>query len=103
MWEAARNDPARKGLFLFLSFSGRQDAVSEWQPIETAPKVGTIIVAGPGWMATSSTPPSSGLFWTTHPPLSGQRPYDLTSGMSQWPTHWMPLPAPPSVGKGGTR
>lgn len=59
-------------------------AVSEWLPIETAPKDGTAIIAG----------------------AYGHRPV-MVSWREQWrypftmrrltypPTHWMPIPPPP--------
>lgn len=75
--------------------------MSQWQPIETAPKDGTaMLVYGPGllrehnahcavvrWQTTEhSTIP----WWTINDGKFG--PYDLR-GPS--PTHWMPLPEPP--------
>jgi hypothetical protein len=76
--------------------------MAEWQAIETAPKDGTaILVYGPGllreidgncavarWLVRefSAIP-----WWTVSDGKFG--PYDLR-GPS--PTHWMPLPPPPS-------
>ena len=62
--------------------------MSEWQPIETAPKDGRLILA-----ATPRATDFSGFFvvyW------SGPDENWLYS-VGRWikPTHWMPLPAPP--------
>jgi len=68
---------------------------SEWQPISTAPKDGTYILAFPSlreiplvlvWERDLGP-----AFWRV--PLSGQEtPYE--------PTHWMPIPTPPTNPKG---
>lgn len=63
--------------------------MGEWQPIETAPKDGEILVAWPSGMVRSAHRDkhwSGGPCWST----SG----GLYFGSLQ-PTHWMPLPAPP--------
>jgi uncharacterized protein DUF551 len=80
--------------------------MSEWQPIETAPKDGTaILVYGPEllretngncavvrWDASGyATEQSSIKWWVVSDGKFG--PYDLR-GPS--PTHWMPLPDPPA-------
>jgi hypothetical protein len=70
--------------------------MSEWRPIETAPKDGTEIILGGmdfgppvrtgHWGATSYDRSIKGYRrgWTAH---------GLPCGLD--PTHWMPLPAPP--------
>ena len=82
--------------------------MGEWQTIETAPKDGTHILVFPAllayplvvsWERPARTPPmmlarfgdteSSPGFWRVA--MSQARvPYE--------PTHWMPLPSPPSAG-----
>lgn len=69
--------------------------MSEWQPIETAPKDGTdILLSGPhsnhGWVIKSAR------FWIGSWWSNGNR------GIGPDPSHWMPLPAPPAVAKEGT-
>lgn len=74
--------------------------MSEWQPIETAPRDGTYILLG--W---SVNPTKDGEF----PKMSVGKSIDRDSGWwltAGWasstvqmaPTHWMPLPPPPSEG-----
>lgn len=66
----------------------RSDVMTDWQPIETAPKDGTRVltakVGGPVGMS----------FWLT----SSEKWWDGLSGHSRNspPTHWMPLPHPPA-------
>lgn len=67
----------------------------KWQPIETAPKDGTHIIA---WRATAKPPHCESMYFV---------PYDEDgNGLWHWvqdgdspsenfPTHWMPLPPPP--------
>jgi len=69
-----------------------------WQPIETAPRDGTRILAWDGvdqWIVhwqdcsgVSELAPSMG--WATHYDC-GCMAYD-----QEFPTHWMPLPPPPA-------
>jgi hypothetical protein len=62
--------------------------MSDWQPIETAPKDGTrVLIAHTNvWMAVAWFWPCN-MHWTE----------DTASGMKlNDPTHWMPLPDPPS-------
>lgn len=78
--------------------AGSLPALAGWQPIETAPKDGTVILACDEW---------GGMFvvkWTACGP-KGQ--WDLTEvgsyATDAWPssdpTHWMPLPPPPVQGE----
>lgn len=67
--------------------------MTEWQPIETAPKDADIQLGGPGWVRHG--------YWDKYEKVHGA----WTSGrVSSWgyeevelldPTHWMPLPEPP--------
>ena len=75
---------------------------SGWMPIETAPKDGTLIVLGS----------RNGVWIGKYLPLygSGYRPDNPWSSMLlnhdhmaeryTWPTHWMPLPPPPTTPAG---
>ena len=81
--------------------------MSEWQPIETAPKDGTRILVSFGtmgvWLVSWDTPE----WWGSHDDGSGiwctddnkHGPYALrgyNDDGPRAPTHWMPLPAPPT-------
>jgi hypothetical protein len=76
--------------------------MSEWQPIETAPKDGTVIDVWLGdasasdrqFYCTGETRRAPGWAWVVdkwRPVLAEGR---VLSTFVQ-PTHWMPLPAPP--------
>ena len=59
--------------------------MSQWQPIETAPKDGTLICGA--WMYGSRWE-TRALYWNGH---------DWECPTGDWyydPTHWMPLPPP---------
>ena len=60
----------------------------EWQPIETAPKDGTAILAWDG-ICIECIKFRGGLWVTT---WEHDEEYSELGG----PTHWMPLPAPPA-------
>lgn len=85
-----------------------KETVSDWQPIETAPRDGTDILGysteedddlnpqiikwkDGGWVIS----------WD-HTHMTGMKYYNLPDGRiiytghGQLPTHWMPLPEPPS-------
>jgi hypothetical protein len=78
--------------------------MSEWQPIETAPKDGTDIIA---MYIHISTQIVHAAFWMScvegldDPEDEGWWTYDWSevsrTKMTGWmtPTHWMPLPEPP--------
>jgi hypothetical protein len=67
--------------------------MSEWQPIETAPKDGTeLLLYGP-FVPTGGTYMDIGR-WTDY----ADGFWDWSADDSQ-PTHWMPLPSPPSYGQ----
>lgn len=60
--------------------------MNEWQPIETAPKGGYIVVAVP-W----------GSKWSFHQVHNEYDDWiDVSSDKIVSPTHWMPLPNPPT-------
>lgn len=75
--------------------------MSEWQPIETAPKDGTRIIMTNGawvdfgWFSHSVWlgPRAAKGAWVGDDPRDGRGALD---GIHE-PTHWMPLPAPPST------
>lgn len=75
--------------------------MSEWQPIETAPKDGTLFLAA---LVFDSDGQDGGLMiirwrddwraWTTHP-VSLRLSDTGDEDDDRSPTHWMPLPEPP--------
>ena len=65
------------------------EARTAWQPIETAPRDGTLVLAWhPWWMRADAVRCGRSGVWTAdgHPVCE--------------PTHWMPLPAAPEAGHG---
>ena len=71
----------------------------EWQPIETAPKDGTrlILLRGKGVVCG---------YWNDDKYIQKSQPYwshdqeriwGVRDAKTNQPTHWMPLPAPPSA------
>ena len=84
--------------------------MSEWQPIETAPKDGTRILLGGRWLPFDINPGGgwfAGVFsWTT---ISGNPDADDYFWLGDGPsdashynvdfTHWHPLPPPPKDSK----
>jgi hypothetical protein len=66
--------------------------MTEWQPIETAPKDGSLILS---W----DNPYMIVVSWDTDPRDEGGQCWKINySGDWMTPTHWMPLPAPPKKG-----
>lgn len=65
------------------------EGMSEWQPIETAPKDGTEIIA-----CQSGTPEVGLILWDADE-ACWLEPADEWSGPNWLPTHWMPLPPSP--------
>lgn len=63
--------------------------MTEWQPIETAPNGVSILVAYNDGSVDFIEDDDNDYEWK---PYKGQKP---TSGVSI-PTHWMPLPEPPT-------
>ena len=73
--------------------SANQGAFSQWQPISTAPTDGTPVrVTGPDPMHGSYTGPArlERGYWRK---MHRQGFLNMTA----YPTHWMPLPAPPAT------
>lgn len=68
----------------------------EWQPIETAPKIGR-------HLATMKNGTVSVIVWldADHPDADEAGWYEHWHFDPVVPTHWMPIPAPPKVGAGG--
>lgn len=73
--------------------------MSEWQPIETAPKDGL----GFGPMLLCGHVDSRWIRFGRWDPMGRRWLYSGTNERSQWsmkegdaPTHWMPLPSPPT-------
>jgi predicted DNA-binding transcriptional regulator YafY len=78
--------------------------VSEWQPIETCPENETVLVYCEAW--DEERDPVRQCVISR---MAGERLWDFTGGFDHWfdrdlmedgengiPTHWMPMPAPPS-------
>ena len=69
--------------------------MSEWQDISTAPKDGTeILVAGPAWDDLSKGFFQTVAMWIDHAWFQEQTDYPDAAVYD--PTHWQPLPEPPS-------
>ena len=66
-----------------------------WQPIETAPKDGTHIIA----FRPGNTPHIEGMYWAVYEDTdragAWHWSYDGDAPRENPPTHWMPLPEPP--------
>jgi len=63
-----------------------------WQPIETAPKDGTVVL---GWSGVWSVGMPETVLWLDRAERSGWFTYAGHHRFMNQPTHWMPLPAPP--------
>lgn len=65
--------------------------MSEWQPIETAPRDGTLIIyGGEGWVTVGRWHLDEEQWWELN-----NDPTDAWGGADN-PTAWMPLPTPPN-------
>lgn len=70
-----------------------REANSGWRPIETAPKDGTVIWSvEPGEYSGLSVPHQHMMMWDR-----SRGWIDVCEGLVSLPTHWMPLPAPPTA------
>lgn len=68
--------------------------MSEWQPIETAPRKGNFLIAyGDGTVVCGHYLDNSHTRW----PFEGVRPLHGAEPVGVRMTHWMPLPTPPSI------
>lgn len=66
--------------------------MSEWQPIETAPKDGTMILAHVPWL-----PYATPLFWASYAGDWRSPATEVAPGAASWaPTAWFPMPELPS-------
>lgn len=66
--------------------------MSEWKPIETAPKDGTRVLLGradEGWTTVGSFDDERDEWWESN------TNWDDFNGAPIYPTHWQPLPEPP--------
>ena len=75
--------------------------MSEWRPIETAPKDGTWFLAtNKAWSIGSiGSPPSCWMLCRWDGTEWEAGPERITTLNGKWiedPTHWMPLPEPPA-------
>jgi len=72
-----------------LQSESTQAQPSQWRPIETAPKDGRGILGfvWPEWI--------EGFFWNGHE-WSFLSDGDIPNNAEHQPTHWMPLPEPPT-------
>lgn len=67
----------------------------DWQPIETAPMDGTVVLVYAdehevGWIGSAEYSLRYGC-WDAIPAVAGEIYYSVN------PTHWQPLPSPPSA------
>ena len=71
----------------------RQLAAYKWQPIDTAPKDGAMFIAYQNGSVYECR-------WVEYPPdldHQGSAGFlDMTNDGIEYPTHWMPLPEPPT-------
>ena len=69
---------------------------SKWKPIETAPRDGTVILAT--WIVNKRRGK-----WTVQPVIFScgvwLHAWDEDADLPLGPTHWMPLPEPPTKGE----
>ena len=84
-----------------LNQAEEQQRKMKWQPIETAPKDGSCVLVFPGiWNNT----PCSIARWDDNKYANNPRPFwrrldamgSVSRSLYNPPTHWMPLPEPPT-------
>ena len=70
--------------------------MSEWKPIETAPKDGTLILV---YEPDNESWPIRSARWSQSPYPPGRWDwfYVYDDCLGEAPTHWMPLPSPPET------
>lgn len=69
--------------------------MNEWQPIESAPKDGSSILAWPCYSGNGV----SQVQWRDMKRTPGRWEHQWGRGVPVEPTHWMPLPKPPTKGQ----
>ena len=74
--------------------------MSEWQPIETAPKDGSKILAH---MRDNDDLGPLILIWHDERWIVSWDNTDITEHWGDIPTHWMPLPSPPAISENGSK
>lgn len=68
--------------------------MSEWQPIETAPRDGTeVILYFPEWCGEKNMVETG--FWDQRYDGDINAAWEFAYGSGDSATHWMPIPAPP--------
>lgn len=74
-----------------VSLAPAEQAAGAWMPIETMPMRQTVLLAIDGkWVTTGDRWPNPvGIFWDD--------PVDDDESDESAPTHWMPLPEPPTA------
>ncbi len=70
--------------------ANQEEPMSDWQPIETAPRDGTEIIA-----ASIYTVRGRPRVWNVYLTCCDAAGWVTTRGGKAAPTHWMPLPEPP--------
>ena len=84
------------------------ELMSEWQPIETAPEAVPILVNAPGAdrgrdsceVVVIVRVDGELHYWTNGGPNAGSNMWfcgDASVADPRFPTHWMPLPSPPTT------
>lgn len=77
----------------------RLRAASQWQPIETAPKDGTWVLLL--WPMTRTNVMVSGKYYISARDFEEMWLSQPSVESTHEPTHWMPLPSPPTQDGGG--
>lgn len=73
----------------------------EWRPIETAPKEGSFLVFGGKWIGESDDGQNESYSGVAMVNRNSRPRFYVANEDEFWPyisnpTHWMPLPAPPT-------
>lgn len=75
--------------------------MAEWQPIDTAPRDGTVVLVYPPTFTSNGQTCSAARFdddrYSQRPRPCWKRDdaIHITTSRDKPPTHWMPMPAPP--------
>lgn len=81
------------------SAGGECGGVTQWQPIETAPKGCKILIFNPwlgpirGWWDTDEYAKKPRPYWSN----DSEHSYGILTTRANQPTHWMPLPTAPKA------